>query len=166
MSLVSDVMQYHPMVIITKAAFDNQEDELLRMNEYILKTTPLTPKAVEVQARWVGFYNSLNFFDRHANKEAYDKARNLLRDYDLANALSAADKQRWEDFYKNQLTKEEIDGEGKRALASGRFSEPLVPLEWKLWAAGAGLGALAVYIAYKAFMMGTPTGRVLSSVRG
>lgn len=100
-----------------------QADDLDAINRYIADSKPRTPAAVTLRDSWIKWFDSLSWGDRYFDRATLDKARNRRLEWDLANALSDAERATILERAKTGISVEEAQGEPDRRDASGYFSE-------------------------------------------
>jgi len=130
------------------------------INRYIMTTPIKTDAAKKVQIEWINFWQANEKSFLWYTQEEFDRARNIKRTFDMANAPSAAAKKAVQDVYSNSITSEEARGEVKRSTAEGVYivpEEPFVPVRLQVlgWSAAAVL-ALG-YAGVKYVSLTSPT---------
>jgi len=130
------------------------------INKYIMEKTPLTPEAKAVQVEWIKFWKEHQKSILWYSQDEFDQARNIKRNFDLANAISSAEKAVVENHYASGITSEETKGGVRRSTSEGVYivdEEPFLPTRVKV----AGLGILALlgigYVGVKYYNFTSPT---------
>jgi len=123
-------------------------EDLAAIDRYI-KSAPLnTSEARKLRDEWTRFYDGLGW---SPSLEEYDAARNLRNRFNLANAITAADKAHVEVVMKSGMTTEEMAGGTDRRLLSGMYDEPLFSSSTRTTLGVAGLAIGLAVIAKKAW---------------
>lgn len=119
-------------------------DNMEAIAQYMGAEKPQTAEATKIRDEFVKWYNDLWWYEK-TEQSNYDLARNLRNRYNLANALTAADKAQVQDIIKTGLTTEDFMNEPDRRLSSGMLpgptevpKAPLIPTPWLI-----GLGVVA-----------------------
>lgn len=141
---------------------DNQDMQAI--NQFIADTEPVTDKARQLKTDWINWWDSLNWLEKNASTDTYDKARNKRNDFIRANAVTTAEKKAAKEVAAKGGTTEEVEAgpnkpgqagqfhkEERRANEEGKFpekKEPLIPTQYKV-AAAAGAGVTFILVVLK-----------------
>ncbi len=136
-----------------------QSDNLDAIDRYI-KTTPIkTPAASKLRDAWIKYYDATGWYDRNWYSPLYDWARNRKHEFNLANAVTEADKAAAVLQAKKGLSTEELKGEPDRRLASGNYvdppppgKEPFFPTRVKVAAGIAAVAAVGLTVLKKLYI--------------
>jgi hypothetical protein len=128
-------------------------DNLDAIQEYFAKTDAVTPEAVKIKDDFTKWIDGLWWYEK-MEQSNNDLARNMRNRFNLANAVTPADKAAVQNIIKTGLDTEQLMGEPDRRLSSGQLpgpetppAPPLIP-SWALYA-GAAVAGLAVIFAAK-----------------
>jgi hypothetical protein len=139
------------------------KENMEAVNRYFMEGKVRTAAAEKVKQEWMAFWKDVKRDWTWYTQEEYDKARNLRKKYDLANAPTAQAKQVVTDHYRNaQGTTEQSRGETRRSGTEGDYlveSDPIIPTAWKVGAVVA-VGLVAVGAFGKQLLKLTPYGRL------
>jgi hypothetical protein len=129
------------------------------INKYLMTTPIRTEKAKAVQVQWIKFWKDTERTFTWYSTEEFDRARNIKREFDAANAVTTAQKQAVTNQAGSGLTAEELSGGVRRSTSDGTYivdEEPFVPVRLQVvgWSAliVAGLG----YAGVKYLKMSNP----------
>lgn len=86
----------------------SQIDDMEAINNYMHKTKAITSDAQKLQTKWFSWYDKLGYFDKHFADSAYAEARARRNDFNVANAVTTADKQAVEQVISTGMTTEEM----------------------------------------------------------
>jgi len=135
----------------TAALGTDQSDNIDAITEYMtavatqVKTTAARAKQDEYKA-WI---DTVGWYNKNYDRPTYDHARNLRNEFNVANAVTQAEKQAVQQVLTTGLTTEEQQGEGRRVSSEGKFSEqeaPPVPMpSWAKWAIAGAVGVGILY---------------------
>lgn len=100
-----------------------QSDDLDAINAFFMSSDAVTPQAVTIKDEWVTWFNQLSWWDKTFDGNTYDMARNRRNQYNLANAVSAAEKAQVKNVMKTGLSSEQMQGAADRRLSSGMMPE-------------------------------------------
>jgi hypothetical protein len=119
-------------------------DNMEAIAQYMGAEKPQTAEATKIRDEFVVWYDKLWWYEK-TSQANYDLARNMRNRYNIANALTAADKAQVQDVIKNGLTTEDFMGEPDRRTSSGMLpgpdrppKDPFIPTPWLI-----GLGVVA-----------------------
>ena len=98
------------------------------INTYIM-TSKINSKAADaVKNKWITWWEDNKRDWTWYDTEEFDTARNFRHDFDVANAITSAQKQAVTNKYTSGVTSEEARGETKRATSEGVYIVPEPPL--------------------------------------
>jgi hypothetical protein len=119
-------------------------DNMEAIAQYMGAEKPQTAEATKIRDDFVKWYDGLWWYEK-TEQSNYDLARNLRNRYNIANALTAADKAQVENVIKTGLTTEDFMNEPDRRDSKGMLpgptevpKTPLIPTPWLI-----GLGVVA-----------------------
>lgn len=102
-----------------------QSDDLDAINAFFMSTEAVTPQAVTIKDAWVTWFNQLSWWERTVDGNTYDMARNRRNEFNLANAVTIAEKAQVENVIKTGMSTEQMQGVPDRRLSSGMMPEYL-----------------------------------------
>lgn len=112
-----------------------------------IKGAPLnTEDAAEVHDEWVAWHNGLGWW---VTEEDYDRARNIRNRFNLANAMTNAERVHVQNVIQSGWTTEEMAGGTSRALSDGMYREPLISSTTKNLLAVTAVVGFAGWVALK-----------------
>lgn len=132
-----------------------QAQDIDAVNRYIMSTKANTQDAKDVRDEWLEFHDGLSTYEKHLESDIWDKVRNFRARFQLANAKTAAAKEKIKEVLDTGMTSEEVQGDVRRTSSTGMYNEdpdPIVPTRWKWYLglaaiiAGAGLVGKKVYV--------------------
>jgi hypothetical protein len=141
----------------------SRTDDLNAIADYMSATAARTPKAIQLKDSWLKWFDQLSWYTKNVSPgDDYDEARNRRNAFNEANALTSEELEMAKRTAREGFTTEEMEGERKRVLSSGRFPEDptIIPFWGKvlitLGAIGgtAYLGKTAIKEAFKRRIMG------------
>jgi len=125
----------------------NYWENVEAIDRYIKGATLNTPAATAIRDDWTKFYNEFSW--SYASQEDYDRARNLRNRFNLANAITKAQKEQVEHVMKTGLTTEELAGGTSRKLSSGMYEERLFSEETRTALILGGIAAVGLFVLYQ-----------------
>lgn len=116
--------------------------DLRAIADYFDRTEAVTPQAIVLKDKWTIWWDNQSWFNKNVTPlDIYDEARNRRNAFNLANATTAEERAIADRVAKKGYTTEEMRGESKRILSTGRFpeeSKPWIPTWAKVTAVAAG----------------------------
>lgn len=128
-----------------------QADDIDAINRYVTSTPIRTPAASALRDQWIQWIDTRSAYDRNFDRPTFDAARNKRFDFEIANALTEAEREQIRHVRAEGLSSEEMQGEPDRRTTGGRYTEA-APSSWGgLIGAGVGIAlASAIGGAYLA----------------
>lgn len=109
------------------------------------QVAPRTDAARAVRDEWQRFYSGLSDFEANFEQQAYDRARNLKLQYNLANALTEAERAAVMHQALEGVSSEQVAGDPDRRTSGGTYAPPPSAsgqIARAIGAVGIGLGLL------------------------
>ncbi len=115
---------------------------------YFDQTPVQTPQAQSIKDAFVIWYDGLTWFGKGLNSN-YDLARNQRNNFNLANAVTPAEKQVVQSVISTGMSTEQLQGQADRRDESGMLPGPVTPpapplIPTPYLVGGAILGGLAL----------------------
>lgn len=136
-----------------------QADDIDAINKYIVYATVKTKDAAKIKDEWIRWHDGLGWWSKNMDSAVYDEARNKRNRFNLANAVTKAEKEDVKNVQQTGLSTEEMQGGTRRVLSSGTYEasdedDSIIPTSFKL---GVGLTVATAVLGYAAFKIYSPT---------
>ena len=144
------------------------KDDMEAINRFFMEGTVVkTREAEKIKQEWIKWWKDNKRDWTWYTQEEYDHARNIRNRFHMANAVTSEQKTEVAAYIASaKLTREELQGETRRAGTTGYYLEepdPVVPTSWKA-AATIGAGLVITGMFAKRILMLHPYGRVVSKI--
>lgn len=93
-----------------KAAFGGQVDDAEAVFDFFKRTEARTDKAATLKAQFLTWYNQSSWFDKNFSQSWYDQLRSRRNAFNIANAVTEADKAAVTRVLTTGMTAEEMQG--------------------------------------------------------
>jgi len=107
----------------------SQSDDIDAINAYFNATVANTPAAAKIKADFLDQYANLGWFDKNTSSSVYDSIRSQKNAFNIANAVTEADKAKVTQVLTSGLTTEEMGGQARPNidLVTGKVTQAKAP---------------------------------------
>jgi hypothetical protein len=113
------------MMIMFMAGRTDDAANIAAINTYVMTQPINTSAAGKVRDKWLKYHDNLSWVEKNLpSLQDYDQARNILHEFDLANAKTSEEKADVKSRQQTGVTSEEMRGETKRTQADGNYLPP------------------------------------------